>query len=191
MTFRQILLKLFYPILMLMPSGKFRRVQHNPPVPPVDFHALQMMLLDGRFINFEQFAGKKVLLVNIASDCGYTAQLSSLEKLYQSKKDKLYILAFPSNDFKEQEKGTNEEIAQFCQKNYGLSFPVMQKSVVIRAAEQNPVYQWLSDPGLNGWNKQPPVWNFSKYLVDEQGRLIALLGPGVDPLDEQLLELIC
>ena len=125
----------------------------------------------------------KILIVNTASDCGYTPQYTDLEKLYKEYKDKLIILGFPANDFGEQEKGSNEEIASFCQINYGVTFPLMQKSTVIKSAAQNEVFKWLSDKNKNGWNEQEPTWNFCKYLVDENGILVNVYNSSVSPYE--------
>jgi glutathione peroxidase len=100
------------------------------------------------------------------------------------------VLGFPSNDFKQQEKGTDAEIAEFCRQNFGVTFPLMQKSVVIKSENQNPVFQWLTDSSKNGWNDKQPSWNFSKYLVDENGALINFFGPSVSPLSSNLLKAV-
>ena len=121
------------------------------------------------------------MLVNTASNCGYTAQYKELEELYEKYKNQLVIIGFPANDFKEQEKGSDEEIAQFCRVNYGISFPLSKKSVVIKSPEQNPVFRWLTDKSRNGWNDKPPTWNFSKYLVNEEGTLTHYFDPAIPP----------
>jgi glutathione peroxidase len=128
--------------------------------------------------------------VNTASDCGYTDQYDDLQKLYEENKDKLLILGFPANDFKEQEKGTDEEIARFCKLNYGVAFPLMKKSSVIKRPGQNVVFKWLTDSTQNGWNTKPPSWNFAKYLVNEQGMLTNYFGSSVSPLSNEVLEAI-
>ena len=138
-------------------------------------------------LDLHQYKGKKILLVNTASDCGFTAQYDELEKLYQQYKDRLVIIAFPANDFKEQEKKDDPSIATFCKLNYGISFPLMQKSHVIKGAEQNAVFQWLSDAKLNGWCDQQPVWNFSKYLINEEGELTHFFAMTVSPLGKEVV----
>jgi glutathione peroxidase len=130
------------------------------------------------------------LIVNTASDCGYTAQYAELQSLYTQFGDRLIILGFPCNQFKEQEKGNEQDIASFCQVNYGVTFPLFQKADVKKGINQHPVYQWLTDPAKNGWNKQEPVWNFSKYLIDEEGRLTHYMDPSVSPLDPRLIKAI-
>jgi glutathione peroxidase len=108
--------------------------------------------------------------------------------LYARAKGEIIIVGFPANDFKAQEKGSNEQIASFCKKNYGVEFPIAAKSSVVKGKEQHPVFAWLSDPAKNGWNKEAPAWNFSKYIIDEQGRLIGYFDPGVSPLGKDFLK---
>lgn len=158
--------------------------------PSVSFYSLSAIRNDGTEISFADLKARKVLLVNTASDCGYTGQYSELQKLYELYDERLVILAFPSNDFKEQEKGNDTEIAQFCKLNFGIIFPLMKKSVVIKSPEQHPVYQWLTDSGKNGWCNQSPGWNFSKYLVSESGMLTHYFAPSVSPLSNEVEEAI-
>jgi glutathione peroxidase len=155
--------------------------------PYTSFYNLRAIANNGALINFDQLKGKKVLLVNTASDCGYTGQYEELQKLYEQYQNKLIVLGFPANDFKEQEKGNDEEIAQFCKINYGVTFPLIKKSSVIKGNNQNEVYQWLSNKNLNGWNDQQPTWNFTKYLVNEEGVLINYFAPAVSPLSKDLI----
>src|SRR5215471_19004757 len=136
MTPRQKILKLFYPFLRKAKSfiSSKKSIVYNTArtAPRTSFYDLHAIANNGSSINFEQFKGKKVLLVNTASDCGYTGQYAQLEKLYKQYKHKLVILGFPANDFKEQEKGNDEQIKQFCKLNYGISFQLMKKSVVVK-----------------------------------------------------------
>lgn len=192
MTYRQKVLKAVYPAFMWITklTGTNTKKMKNELAksPVVSFYDLSATQIDGKELKFADFKGKKLLLVNTASDCGYTNQYADLQKLYDQFKDKLLVIGFPANDFKEQEKGTDEEIAQFCQKNYGVTFPVIKKSVVIKSAEQNPVYQWLTDSSKNGWCNQQPSWNFSKYLVDENGVLANYFDPSVSPLSNEITD---
>jgi glutathione peroxidase len=103
--------------------------------------------------------------------------------LYQDHQDKLVVIGFPANDFQEQEKGSDEEISEFCRINYGVTFPLASKSVVVKNEEQHPVFKWLTDKSKNGWNDQAPEWNFSKYLVAPDGKLLGYYGTAVSPLD--------
>lgn len=192
MTYRQKVLKAVYPAFMWITklTGTNTKKMKNELAksPVVSFYDLSATQIDGKELKFADFKGKKLLLVNTASDCGYTNQYADLQKLYDQFKDKLLVIGFPANDFKEQEKGSDEEIAQFCQKNYGVTFPVMKKSVVIKSAQQNPVYQWLTDSSKNGWCNQQPSWNFSKYLVDENGVLTNYFDPSVSPLSNEITD---
>jgi glutathione peroxidase len=142
----------------------------------------------GTPIDWNLLQGKKVLLVNTASDCGYTAQYKELQQLQDRFADRLVIIGFPANDFKEQEKGDNASIADFCQRNYGVRFQLAQKTSVVSGPLQHPVYRWLTDSSQNGWNTKAPSWNFSKYLVDEEGRLTHYFDPSVSPLSEALIK---
>ncbi len=186
MTWRQSLLKTLYPLIMLKGKvfGNKNDIKLNPgkAVPATSFYDLQAVKNNGDTLPFSTLKGKKVLIVNTASDCGFTGQYEELEKLHQQYGNQLVILGFPANDFKEQEKQSDTAIAAFCKINYGVSFPLMQKSSVVNGPAQHPVYQWLSHASSNGWNNQPPVWNFSKYLVDEQGVLQAFYTQMVSPL---------
>lgn len=193
MTIRQRVLKTVYPAFMWFTKlrGKNMTKLSNEKIqPPVSFYSLKASGNNGSEVDFSQFKGKKVLLVNTASDCGYTDQYDDLQKLYEENKDKLLILGFPANDFKEQEKGTDEEIARFCKLNYGVTFPLMKKSTVIKRPGQNLVFKWLTDSTQNGWNTKPPSWNFVKYLVNEQGMLTNYFGSSVSPLSNEVLDAI-
>ena len=144
-----------------------------------DFHAQD---IEGNIISMNDFKGKKVLVVNVASRCGYTPQYEGLQKLYETYGDSLVVLGFPSNDFMWQEPGSNTEIKKFCKTNYGVTFPMFSK-IHVKGRKQHPIYDWLSDSKLNGWNDDSPSWNFNKYLLDENGAIIELYGADVKPLD--------
>lgn len=190
MTWRQSVLKTLYPVIMLkgkwFPDKKDIQVNREHSQPKNSFYALKAIANNGDTIDFSQFKGKKVLIVNTASDCGFTAQYDELEKLHQQYKDKLVMIAFPANDFKEQEKKDNQAIAAFCKVNYGVSFQLMQKTHVLKTAEQNPVFQWLSHTEQNGWCSQAPEWNFSKYLINENGELTHFFSQMVSPLSKEV-----
>lgn len=160
--------------------------QHQKPIE--SFYELNVLLNNGEPLNFSSLRGKKVLIVNTASDCGYTAQYAQLQSLFEEAGDKLMIIGFPANNFGEQEQGSNEEIEQFCKKNYGVTFPIVQKSTVIKQEHQHPVYKWLTHASANGWNDHAPDWNFSKYLIDETGTLTHYFGSAISPLDETVLK---
>lgn len=190
-TFKQRFLRKMYPVIRKMGrKGKNGTVLSNEKnsVPPSSFYDLNVVLNNGKRLDFSEFRGRKVLLVNTASNCGYTGQYSELQTLHERFGDTLRIIAFPANDFAGQEKGNDNEIARFCQLNYGVTFPVALKGIVIRNSGQQHVFQWLTDKSLNGWNDHEPDWNFSKYIVDENGILTHYFGPSISPLDEDFLK---
>lgn len=189
MTTRQKFLKAVYPVWMWFAGKKdlnTKNLSNQKAVPAVSFYSLRDTAIDGTAFDFEKLKGKKVMLVNTASDCGYTGQYDDLQKLSELYKDKLIVIGFPANDFKEQEKGTDEEIATFCKRNFGVSFPLMKKSSVIKGAGQSKVFQWLTDPAQNGWNNEQPSWNFCKFIVDEEGRLTHFFGSTIEPLGKEV-----
>ncbi len=187
MSYRQSILKTMYPVIMfpgkLMGTKNAVQLNTEGKAPVKDFYALNAVLNNGDSISFETFRGKKVLLVNTASDCGYTGQYKELEALYQQYKNNLVVIGFPANDFKEQEKKSDADIATFCKVNYGVTFLLMRKGSVVKGSEQQSVYQWLTQPAANGWCSKAPVWNFCKYLVNEEGVLTAYFPQTVSPLD--------
>jgi glutathione peroxidase len=193
MTLRQKIAKALYPLIMRLTKKTNKGLHQASPgqaAPAQPFYSLTALRNNGQPLDLGQFKNKKVLLVNTASNCGFTRQFEELQQLHEQYRDSLVILGFPANDFKEQEKGSDADIAQFCQVNFGVTFPLMQKSQVVKGPGQHPVYQWLTDATRNGWNDHQPDWNFSKYLVDRQGRLSHYFGPSVSPLSPQVLEAV-
>jgi glutathione peroxidase len=194
MTVRQRILQRIYPFLTgitRMTGSKNATYRTDRPVePPQPFHALKTTLITGEELPLDTLRGKMVLLVNTASDCGYTPQYEGLQRLQDRYRDRLVVVGFPANDFKQQEKGDNAQIAAFCKRNYGVEFPLAAKSSVVKGPAQHPVFRWLSDSSLNGWNDRQPVWNFTKYLVDAQGRLVGVLEPSVDPAGPEMTALL-
>ena len=189
-TFRQKMLRKFYPLIRKMgKKGKNGTVliNENETRPISNFYDLQIILNNGEVLNCSDFKGKKVLLVNTASNCGYTGQYSELQSLHERFGNMLHIIAFPANDFAEQEKSNDKEIAQFCQLNYGVTFPIAKKGVVVKNAKQQQVFKWLSEKNLNGWNEHCPDWNFGKYIIDENGILTHYFGPSISPLEDDFL----
>ena len=193
MSYRQSILKSIYPMIMWSThsNGKKQSLENkNGATPAMSFYDLTMIAIDGTPFNFSNLKGKKIMIVNTASDCGYTGQYEALEKLQQQYKEQLVVIGFPANDFKEQEKSDNQNIAAFCKKNYGVSFPLMEKSIVIKKNHQNLVHKWLSNMSLNGWCNQEPAWNFCKYLINEQGVLVNYFPMTIDPLDPLVIAAI-
>jgi glutathione peroxidase len=194
MTWRQSILKAIYPIIMyagkLMGKDKNMAINSNKITPTKSFYDLSAVKNNGDTLHFSELKGKKVLLVNTASDCGYTGQYDALEQLHKQYGGQLVVIGFPANDFKEQEKKSDKEIAEFCKINFGVTFLLMKKSSVIKGSNQDPVFQWLSNPTLNGWNSQQPIWNFCKYIVDENGSLQGYFTQNIAPMDEEVIKLL-
>jgi glutathione peroxidase len=192
MSTRQNMLKSVYPALTSITRffGVNSRVvlpeEKNAPV--VSLYEIPFETIAGEQSSLAAYKGKKIVVVNTASDCGYTGQYEELQTLYAQAKGEIMIVGFPANDFKAQEKGSNEQIASFCKKNYGVEFPIAAKASVVKGSNQHPVFAWLSDPAKNGWNKEAPAWNFSKYIIDEEGKLIGYFDPGVSPLGKDFLK---
>jgi len=152
-------------------------------------YEFKMKDIDGKAVDFSTYKGKKLLLVNVASKCGYTPQYADLQELNEKYGDKVTILAFPANNFGGQEPGTSEDIKEFCTANYGVTFQLFEK-ISVKGADKHPLYRWLSDKSLNGWNNAEPSWNFCKYLIDEEGKLVKFFPSSVKPLDNELVTLI-
>ena len=153
------------------------------------FYDLKATSIDGKEISFEQFKGKKVLIVNTASACGYTYQYEGLQKLHDLYGEDVAVLGFPANDFMFQERGSDSDIADFCEKNYGVTFQMFSK-ITTRGKNQSPVYNWLTNKDLNGWNEKKPTWNFCKYLVNEEGDLVEFFDKSVKPLSKEITGLL-
>lgn len=195
MTWRQSILKTLYPIIMLpgkLFGGTTKGSINKTKMQPMNsFYQLQITLNNGTKMTMDAFRGKKIVLVNTASDCGYTGQYAELETLYKQYKDKgVMVIAFPANDFKQQEQRDDAAIAEFCKVNYGVTFLLAQKTSVIKGTGQHPVFQWLSNASMNGWNEQEPTWNFCKYIVNENGVLEAFFPQGISPMDDALLNIL-
>ncbi|MEL6923111.1 MAG: glutathione peroxidase [Bacteroidota bacterium] len=149
-------------------------------------HQFTIKGIEGTDIALSDFAGKKMMIVNVASECGYTPQYQQLQELYEAFNDKLVIIGCPSNDFGNQEPGSAADIQQFCQLRYGVSFPLAEKLKIL-GPEVHPVYRWLTQKAFNGVADSEVRWNFQKYLLDEQGRLVKTLPSAVSPLDEAIV----
>jgi len=194
MTIRQSLLKLIYPMLLKHSKAKnmnTKIIENTGNVKPaVPVYDIPFELNNGKTETLSAYKNKKLLIVNTASNCGYTNQYEGLEKLFEQYKDKVELIAFPSNNFKEQEKGSDEEIAQFCKVNYGITFPLDKKSVVLKTAGQSKIFEWLSDKQKNGWLNEAPTWNFCKYLINEEGVLTHFFEAAIEPDSEEMIAAI-
>ncbi|MEP7323222.1 MAG: glutathione peroxidase [Saprospiraceae bacterium] len=154
----------------------------------------KMKVLDADLeIELSKYKGKKVVILNVASACGYTPQYANWQKFQEIQgRDGLspvVVLGFPSNDFGQQEPGTDHDIATFCEKNYGVTFQMFEK-ITVKGENKHPLYKWLSTKELNGWNDKEPTWNFCKYVINEKGELTNYFGSKVLPTDEVFLKAI-
>jgi len=154
------------------------------------FYDLKATDINGDEFDFSNLKGKKVLIVNTASKCGYTPQYEGLQQLFeQYGGENFIIIGFPANNFMKQEPGSNEEIKSFCTKDYGVSFPMMAK-ISVKGDDMHPVYQWLTKKKNNGYSNSKVKWNFQKYFIDEEGNLVAVFPPKTKPMDSQIIDLI-
>ncbi len=173
-------------IVILMGLGAFLSDKFSSPQGPVagSIYEFKINGLDGKEIDFAQYKGKKLLIVNTASKCGKTPQYAGLEKLHEQYGTKVTVLGFPANNFLWQEPGSSAEIAEFCERNYGVKFQMFEK-VSVKGSDQHPLYQWLQSK-----TGKKPDWNFAKYLISEDGTTVTFFNSSVQPLDKQLVESI-
>jgi len=170
-------------------NNLFARKPVAPRDMPERIYGFKVKALDGGEIDFSKFKGKKIMIVNTASKCGNTPQYEALERIYEKYKDKLVIVGFPANNFLSQEPGTNEEIAAFCKKNYGVTFPMAAK-ISVKGKDMAPIYIWLTDEKYNGVKSSKVKWNFQKYLLDETGKLMDVFDPGMKPDNDEIIAAI-
>lgn len=155
-----------------------------------NFHSFKTHTIDGKDFDLASLKGKKVLVVNTASKCGLTPQYKELEALYKQYKDKNFvIIGFPANNFLSQEPGSNEEIAEFCELNYGVTFPMMSK-ISVKGKDQDPIYKWLTSKTENGKIDAEVSWNFQKFMIDENGELVDYASPREKPLSDKIVSWI-
>jgi glutathione peroxidase len=153
-------------------------------------HSFTVQDINGKEFSFASLKGKKIMIVNTASKCGLTPQYEQLEALYNTYKDSNFvIIGFPANNFMSQEPGSNEEIAEFCQKNYGVSFPMMSK-ISVKGDDMHEVYKFLTQKSLNGLEDSQVKWNFQKYLLNEEGKLEKVIDPRTLPNDPEVIQWI-
>jgi len=146
--------------------------------------------IEGKEFDLAALKGKKVMLVNTASKCGLTPQYEQLEEIYKEyKDDNFVVIGFPANNFASQEPGTDEDIAQFCEKNYGVTFPMMSK-ISVKGEDMHPLYQFLTQKSKNGLEDSEVQWNFQKYLINEEGKLVKVIDPRTMPNDDSILQWI-
>ena len=155
-----------------------------------NFHSFKTKTIDGQEFDLASLKGKKVLVVNTASKCGLTPQYKDLETLYQKyKDDNFIIIGFPANNFMGQEPGTNKEIAEFCDLNYNVTFPMMAK-ISVKGNDQDPIYKWLTHKSQNGKVNADVSWNFQKFMIDEKGDLVDFASPREEPLSDKIVQWI-
>lgn len=172
-----------YPFLRFFSKTDVMTHNNEKPLKPV--YDIELTDIHGKPHPLGQYKGKRILIVNTASECGYTPQYKQLQELHTTLGDKIAVLGFPCDDFGGQEPGSEEQIEQFCEINYGVTFPLFEKIHVV-GPEKHQLYKWLTDPSLNGWNSQEPTWNFCKYVISEEGHLLHFLSAAVDPFDERI-----
>jgi len=174
--------KLKYLLLKLFSKKAITTKPKNTSMGTKSFYDFQLKAIDGKEIDFSVYKGKKILVVNTASECGYTPQYTELQELHKKHGDQITVLGFPANNFGGQEPGSNTEIGAFCQKNFGVTFQLFEKSDVV-GENQNPLYKWLTSKEQNGWNEEQPNWNFCKYLISENGELLKFYSSAVNPME--------
>jgi glutathione peroxidase len=179
-------MKKYYSILLLM----FCVFAMNTILAQKSIYDFKVQDINGDVFDFSKYEGYKIMIVNTASKCGLTPQYEQLEEIYKQNADsKFIILGFPSNDFLKQEPGSDTEIAEFCQKNYGVSFPMMSK-VIVKGDDKCELYKYLTSKALNGLEDSEVKWNFQKYLIGRDGKLEQVISPKVKPNDSKILEWI-
>ena len=188
------MLNRFLPILLglllLSVSEPKNKIYSHLNIKKMSVHEFTVENISGDNFDFTELKGKKIMIVNTASKCGLTPQYLDLEELYQRYKDQgLVIVGFPSNDFMSQEPGTNEDILAFCQKNYGVTFPMMSK-VKVKGKDKCEIYEYLTDKSKNGFEDSKVKWNFQKYLLNEDGFLVDVIAPTTPPNDAQIISWI-
>jgi len=191
--FKPTLMGLGYSLLMFLTSC-FGSIKSNPSgsseekvIAKEDFYSIKVKTIDGKELDLHQFRGKKILIVNTASECGFTPQYEDLEALHAKYGDKVVVLGFPCNDFGGQEPGSTETIKNFCSTKFHVTFQLMEK-VEVKGSNIHPLYKWLTDPTKNGWNDKAPSWNFCKYLIDEKGELLKFYPSSVKPLSADIVD---
>lgn len=178
-------------LLAFTACGQTKNAQNNENsssmnTPKESIHQFTVTDIDGKSFDFKSLKGKKIMVVNTASKCGLTPQYEKLEALYQKYKNSNFVIVgFPANDFMGQEPGTNEEIATFCKKNYGVSFSMMEK-ISVKGSDIHPFYQFLTEKSKNGLEDNSVQWNFQKYLIDENGYLVKVVSPRTSPDDQEI-----
>ncbi|MBK9283278.1 MAG: glutathione peroxidase [Sphingobacteriaceae bacterium] len=177
---------IFIGVMSLLSFTPFKK---NHPSGGKNVYDFKIKTIDGESISLSKYKGKKLLLVNVASECGYTPQYKDLQALYEKYNDKLVVIGFPANNFGAQEPGDNKQIKNFCTSTYGVTFPMMEK-ISVKGDDTHPLYQFLKNKDENGCCNDAPVWNFCKYLIDENGKVIKFFNSKVTPLSDEITSLL-
>jgi glutathione peroxidase len=180
---------IFISALTLFSFSSFKNQPKSTGGKTKSIYDFKLKTIDGEEITLKKFKGKKMLLINVASECGFTPQYKNLQALHEQYGDKVVLIGFPANNFGGQEPGTAPEIKEFCKKNYGVTFQMMEK-ISVKGADMHPLYKWLSTKEENGTCSDAPNWNFCKYLVDENGKIIKFFNSKVDPLSKDITSLL-
>jgi len=179
---KKMILRISIPLLLILTTSQIYGQN--------SFYDFTVTDINGEDFNLAQLKGKKVLLVNTASKCGFTPQYEGLEELYKKYGDEEFVvIGFPANNFAHQEPGTDEEIAEFCSRNYDITFPMMSK-ISVKGEDIHPLYKWLTSEELNGVEDSKVGWNFQKYLIDEKGILVGHVGSRKKPDNDEILSFI-
>jgi len=190
---KKILFKLFsgifISVITFFSFSSFRNPPKNSSNNKQSIYDFKLKTLDGEEITLAKFKDKKLLLINVASECGFTPQYKNLQALHEQYGDKVVLIGFPANNFGAQEPGNSAQIKEFCTKNYGVTFQMMEK-ISVKGSDMHPLYQWLSSKELNGTCNDAPNWNFCKYLIDEKGNIIKFFPSKVDPLSKDITSLL-
>lgn len=182
---------LIYTLFVCIVSNlNFAQTKTNKTMETQTIYQFKVKDISGNEFDLSSLKGKKVMIVNTASECGLTPQYKQLEELYETFKNKDFvIIGFPANNFGAQEPGSNEQIASFCSKNYGVTFPMMSK-ISVKGADMHPLYHFLTEKSKNGLQDSEVKWNFQKYLIDEKGSLVKVIEPTVIPIDDSIVNWI-
>lgn len=183
------LTKLFFGLWISLTTSSTNAQTSKTAEPMENIYDIKINSIDGKRINLNDFKGKKILFVNVASECGFTPQYKGLQELHEKYKNQLVIIGLPCNQFGGQEPGNANEIQNFCEKNYGVDFLITEK-IEVKGENQHSLYQWLTSASKNGKIDSEVKWNFQKYMVDEKGRLINVFYSNVEPASEDIISLL-
>lgn len=184
----------FFGAIAMLLTGCFNKIIEKPESELMEnrpnIYGFKVEDINGNEFDFSSLQGKKIMIVNTASKCGLTPQYKQLQEIYdQYKEQDFVIIGFPANNFMSQEPGSNEEIAEFCEMNYGVTFPMMSK-ISVKGSDMHPLYQFLTNQSQNGFADSEVEWNFQKYLINKQGQLEKVVGPKIVPTDPAIIQWI-